>query len=446
MRRSTLLLSAMLAEFFLLAQSTAIAQPAGALAPTDGAVESAFSVERLARIDRVLQQYVDESRIAGAVALVMQDGRPVYERAVGWSDKEAGIRMVTDTIFRIASQTKAITSVAILSLLEEGKLTLGDPAGKFIPEFAQTTVAVQDNGNVSIVPAKRAITIRDLLTHTAGISYGTQPQVAALYEAKGLGPTAGPGWYMADKNELTCATMERLAKLPFVAQPGEAFVYGYNTDILGCIVERTSGMPLDEFIRTRITQPLGMMDTHFYLPGDQRRRLAAVYGSGPDGKIVRAPEGAQGQGHYVEGPRRNFAGGAGLVSTARDYARFLEMIRKGGALDGIRILAPRTVALMSTNMVEELHARDGVGFGLNARAGLGFGLGFETVERYGANGMEAQGSFGWGGAYGTLGRIDPGARLTTLFMIQQVPNHTDIREKFANLVFQALTGPPRGPE
>ena len=161
--------------------------------------------------------------------------------------------------------------------------------------------------------------------------------------------------------------MERLGTLPFVSQPGEAYVYGYNTDILGCVVERASEMPLDQFIATRITDPLGMKDTRFFLPPDQRARLATVYASGPDGKIVRAPDGARGQGHYVDGPRKSFAGGAGLLSTARDYARFLEMIRNGGALDGLRILSPRTVALMTTNQIGTLKPTTGPGIRARVR-------------------------------------------------------------------------------
>jgi CubicO group peptidase (beta-lactamase class C family) len=383
-----------------------------------------LSTERVARIDRALQRYVDENRIAGIVALVLRDGQPVYERAVGWSDKEAGRKMTTDTIFRIASQTKAITSTAVLSLVEEGKLTLNDPVSRVIPQFAKTTVAAGG----SIVPAKRQITIRDLLTHTAGISYGTEPAVASQYEAKGLGPAAGFGWYTADKDEPVCSTMERLASLPFVAQPGEQWVYGYNTDILGCVVERASGMPLDAFIKSRITEPLRMTDTQFFLPAAQRNRLAAVYASGDDGLIKRAPDGPRGQGNYVDGPRRSFAGGAGLLSTVRDYSRFLEMIRRGGELDGVRILAPRTVKLMSTNQVGTLHSANG----------LGFGLGFETTDRYGANGLDSEGAFGWAGAYGTIYRIDPEARMVLLMMIQLLPNATDIRTVFPTLVYQAL--------
>jgi CubicO group peptidase (beta-lactamase class C family) len=281
---------------------------------------------------------------------------------------------------------------------------------------------------VDTVPARRPINVRDLLTHTAGISYGTEPIVAAQYEAKGLGPAAGYGWFTADKDEPICASMERLGTLPFVAQPGEAWVYGYNTDILGCLVEKASGMPLDEFIRTRITGPLGMKDTQFFLPPAQRARLAAVYSSGSDGLIKRAPDGPRGQGAYVDGPRKSFAGGAGLLSTARDYARFLEMIRRGGAVDGVRILSPRTVALMTSNQVGTLHSQ----------TGLGFGLGFETTDRYGANGMDSVGSYGWAGAYSSTYRVDPDARLVIVFMVQILPNTTDLGRKFPTLVYQAL--------
>ena len=419
----------LLAVVFTLALTSVWAAQRAAPAGSDAGVAS----DRLARIDKVLQQYVDDNRVPGAVGLVLRDGRPIYERAVGWSDKESSRKMTTDTIFRIASQSKALTSVAILILMEEGALTLNTPVSEFIPTFAKTTVMTKGAPGMSPEPARRAINIKDLLTHTAGISYGTDASVAALYEAKGLGPAAGYGWYTADKDEPVCDTMERLGTLPFVAQPGEAYVYGYNTDILGCVVERASRMPLDQFIATRITTPLGMKDTRFFLPVDQRARLATVYSSGPDGKIARAPEGARGQGHYVDGPRKSFAGGAGLLSTARDYARFLEMIRHGGALDGVRILSPRSVALMTTNQTGTL----------KPTPGLGFGLGFETTDRYGANGMSSVGTFGWGGAYGSSYRVDPEARLTMVFMIQLIPNRTDVAQKFPNLVYQALTDAPR---
>lgn len=387
-----------------------------------------FDPARASVIDRGLQRYVDSGRVPGIVALVMQDGKVVYEKAFGWADKEADRRMATDAIFRIASQTKALTSAAVMQLVEEGLLGLDTRAAVFIPSFAQTTVAVSsDNGTVTNVPARRPITVRDLLTHTAGISYGTGRAVSDAYAAKGLGPAAGFGWYTADKDEPVCDTMERLGTLPMAAQPGDAWVYGYNTDVLGCIVEKASGSSLDVFLRERITAPLGMKDTHFFLPAAATARLTAVYASA-DGKFVRAPNGAKGQGDYVDGPRRNFAGGAGLLSTARDYARFLEAMRRGGSIDGVRILSPRAVKLMATNQVGTLHST----------TGLGFGLGFETVERFGANGMSSTGAFGWGGAYGSIYRVDPEARLVMVLMIQLIPNTTDIREVFPALVYQAL--------
>ena len=396
-------------------------------------IEAGFASDRLARIDQFLQRYIDENQIAGAVGLVMRDGRMVYQRAVGWADKEAGRRMTPDAIFRIASQSKALTSTAILALVEEGKIGLEDPVSRYIPQFAHTTVAIRSDTGRVIVPAKRAITIRDLLTHTADISYGTDPLVAPLYAAKGLGPAAGWGWYTADKNEPICATIERLATLPFVAQPGEAFVYGYNTDILGCVVERASGLALDEFIRTRITEPLGMKDTFFFLPPAKRQRLAAVYLSDSAGHAERAPNGPRGQGDYVDGPRRSFSGGAGLLSTARDYARFLQMLLNGGELDGVRILSPKTIDLMTTNQVGTLFDQ----------SGRGFGLAFATVDRLGADGLASVGAWGWGGAYGSNYKVDPKERLVMVFMIQQLPNRSDVASRFPTLVYQALVQPAK---
>ena len=410
------------------AQTAATAPPAGEAPSAPRATRAGFSVDRLKRVDAVLDQYVQENKVAGVVALVLRNGQPVYERAAGWADKEANRKMTPDAIFRIASQTKAITSAAVLVLVEESKIGLNDPVSRFIPAYAKTTVAVRSDSGVNFVPAKRPITIKDLLTHTAGISYGVQPDVAKAYEEKGLGPAAGFGWYTADKSEPVCDTMERLASLPFVAQPGEAWVYGYNTDILGCVVEKASGKNLDEFIRARITGPLGMKDTSFFLPPEKKNRLAAVY-TVSNGALTRAPDGPRGQGNYVEGPRRSFAGGAGLLSTIRDYSRFLEMIRNGGSLGGARILAPRTVALMNHNQIGTLHSTNG----------LGFGLGFQTTDQVGANGLEPVDSYGWAGAYGSVYRIDPTAGIDVLMMIQLLPNTTDLAARYQAAVHQAFT-------
>ena len=407
---------------------TALPAFAGAQAASRPArSDDAFSAERLRRVDTYLQQQVDSNRIAGAVGLVLRDGKVVYERSFGWADKDGGQRMKPDAMFRIASQTKALTTIAVMMLVEEGKIALNNPVSRFIPAYARTTVMV----NGQRVPATRQITIRDLLTHTSGISYGTDSAVASVYREKGLGPAAGAGWYTADKDEPICTTMERLATLPFVRQPGEAWVYGYNTDILGCVVEIASGMPLDEFLRTRITAPLGMTDTHFFVPPAKRSRLVTVYASDTGNRVVRAPDGALGQGHYVDGPRRSFAGGAGLVSTARDYARLLQMLLNGGELDGVRILSPFTIAVMTSNQTGTLY---------NANGAQGFGLGFSTLERPGAdNTLFSVGSYGWGGAYASTYRVDPKQRMVVVFMVNQLPNRSDAAAKFPTLVYQALT-------
>jgi CubicO group peptidase (beta-lactamase class C family) len=416
------------ATALLAAAPSRVAAQAAAHA-TAARTSNGFSTERLARIDRFLQQYVDSNRVGGVVALVIRDGQVAYQRAAGWTDRESRRPMTADAMFRIASQSKAITSTAILMLVEEGRIALGDPVSRFIPAYARTTVASRADSGRTVVPARRQITIQDLLTHTAGVSYGGEPFIAAQYEAKGLGRAAGNGWYTADKTEPVCETMERLATLPFVAQPGEAYVYGYSTDILGCVVERASGVPLDEFTRSRITGPLGMTDTYFFVPPAKATRLVTLYMNDSTGRIGRAPEGSRGQGHYVDGPRRSFSGGAGLVSTARDYARFLQMVLNRGELDGVRILSPRTVDLMTTNQTDTLFSQ----------TGRGFGLGFETVDQLGARGMYSVGSFGWGGAYGSSYMVDPVERMIVVFMINQMPMRSDVASKFPTLVYQALT-------
>jgi CubicO group peptidase (beta-lactamase class C family) len=316
-----------------------------------------------------------------------------------------------------------------MMLVEEGQIALNTPVSRFVPEYAKTTVITRTDSGTVVVPARRQITMRDLLTHTAGISYGTDAIVREAYGAKGLGPAAGWGWYTADKDEPICTTMERLASLPFVRQPGEAFVYGYATDILGCVVERVSGMPLDRFFRTRITEPLGMRDTWFFVPPGARQRLVTVYASDATNHAVRAPDDARGQGHYVEGPRRSFAGGAGLVSSPRDWERFLRMLMNGGELDGVRLLSPASVDIMTTNQVGTLFNRPG----------MGWGLGFQIQQQPGGDDtLLPVGSWGWGSAYGGQYRVDPKNGIVLVIMINQLPNSTDIASKFPTLVYQAL--------
>lgn len=399
-----------------------------------------LSSERLARLHAGMQQYVDAGKVAGVVTYVARNGRVVELQAFGKADVEAGRPMKTDTIFRVASQTKAFTSVSVMMLVEEGKIGLADPVSRFIPAFEKTTVALPPPAGavagspVSVLPAKRPITIRDLLTHTAGISYGNGP-AQERWKAAGI-----QGWYFADRNEPVAAVVERMAALPMDSQPGEKYVYGYNTDILGVVVEKVSGLTLAEFIQKRITGPLGLVDTQFYLPPAQKDRLATVYAA-KDGKIERATDPKTGQGHYVEGPRVGFAGGAGLLSTARDYGRFVQMLLNGGEIDGVRLLGPKTVELMTVNHVGTLFAERGPN-----DAGRGFGLGFDVIEDLGKTGQYGSvGAFGWGGAYHTTYWADPKEKMVVLLMTQLLPaGNSDLHARFRAFVYQSIVGPPTG--
>lgn len=390
-----------------------------------------ISPDRIKRVGAMLQDYVDKGLIAGAVVDIRQNGRDVYSEAFGWRDKEAGAVMKEDDIFRIASQTKALTSVAIMMLMEEGKLLLDDPLGKHLPEWSKTTVAVpKAEGGYDVVPAKRAITIRDLLTHTAGISYGTGP-AQKEWAAAGI-----QGWYFADRSEPVSAVVARMAALPMTAQPGEQFVYGYNTDILGVVVEKLSGQTLEAFLNDRLIRPLGMKDTHFYLPNEKASRLAVVYSAAPNG-VTRAADpgewritGHIGQGHYLNGPRTAFSGGAGLLSTAADYSRFLEMLRRGGEMDGRRYLSRKSVELMTVNHLGSIPYPPGTGFG----------LGFRIRTDLGDNGLPgSEGEFSWGGAYHSQYWVDPKEDLTVVYLIQLIPAGTvDDVGKLRALIYQAL--------
>lgn len=412
------------------AHSTQPAQSLPVARPEDVGVSST----RLERIGQTVQQYVDQGKVSGVVTLVVRKGQVVQFGAYGKRDVESGSPMAKDSIFRIASMSKAITSVAAMMLMEEGKLALGDPVSKFIPQFKKTTVAVEYRDGTSSrpvvvnVPAKREITIHDLLTHTSGVSYGTGP-AEDQYKAANI-----YSWYFADKNEPIGPVIERLAALPFDSQPGEKYLYGFNTDILGVVVERASGLTLDEFFRTRIFTPLKMTDTHFFLPPEKRDRLVTVYGYSPAGKLERAPNPGKGQGEYVDGPRACFSGGAGLLSTASDYARFLQMLLNGGELDGARVLGPKTVELMTSNAVGTLHN--------NGK--FGFGLGFEITEHVGRAGRPGSvGEFGWGGAYHTQMWADPKEELVVVYMTQTLPSGPlDLQPRVRAMIYSSILGAP----
>lgn len=385
-----------------------------------------MSSERLARLSSVLDGYAGSKRVAGGVAIVLRKGKIAYLHAFGKRDIESASVMREDSIFRIASQSKALTSVGIMMLQEEGKLLISDPLSKYLPEFAASTVAVpKEGGGYDIVKAKRQITIRDLLTHTSGLSYGGGLGADKWQAAKIT------GWYFADRDEPIAATISRMAALPLNAHPGERWIYGYSTDVLGVVIEKASGQPLDEFIRTRITEPLGMRDTSFYLPPAKADRLATVYSANGD-TIERAPDpgGMVGQGAYVKGPRKSFSGGAGLLSTANDYARFLQAMLNGGELNGRRILSRKTVELMTS---DNLH-------GITYRDGMGWGLGFSLIKDVGTYGQpSSQGEFSWGGAYHSTYWVDPKEQMVVVYLTQLNPASTiDDFAKLRAVVYAAI--------
>jgi CubicO group peptidase (beta-lactamase class C family) len=322
-------------------------------------------------------------------------------------------------------------------LVEDGTIGLGDPISRWLPGFANVSVSVpNDSGRPGrkVVPVRRPITVRDLLTHSAGMSYGREAWLDSSYAARGLGTNAGAGWYFAHKQQAICDAIAPLAELPLAAQPGERFVYGYGTDVLGCLVEKASRMPLDRFIAERITAPLGMRSTSFCVPEANRRRMSAVY-TRQDNRLVRAPDGPLGQGDYVAGPCQAFSGGAGLVSTAGDYARFLEMLRRGGVLNGVRILSPASVALMTRDHIDSLYRGPE----------YGFGLGFEVLLDPGkAQEFGEPGRWGWAGAYHTSYWVDPAHGLVAVLMVQQLPSTgSQLQSRFRTLVYGMLPSLPR---
>ncbi len=401
------------------------AWPQEQLASTEPA---GFSPDRLDRISGAFKEYTENGKLAGSVVLVARNGQIAYLEAFGKRDLENNRSMETNTIFRIASQTKALTSVGIMILQEEGKLLITDPLSKYIPEFSETTVAIPSgDGTYTVEKAERQITLRDLLTHTAGIGYGGGT-ASDKWEEAGI-----QGWYFANREEPVLETVRKMGSLPFDAQPGERFVYGYNTDILGAVIEVVSGESLSDFLKKRILDPLGMNDTHFYLPESKSDRLAVVYSAGENG-LVRAPDpgGMVGQGAYVKGPRTSYSGGAGYLSTASDYYKFLQMMLNGGELNGVRILSSKTVELMTTDHLGDVP--------FPWTQGVGFGLGFEVVKDVGERGVPGSaGEYGWGGAYHSDYWVDPEEELIVVYFTQLIPaGGIDDHGKLRALVYQAL--------
>jgi CubicO group peptidase (beta-lactamase class C family) len=434
--------------------------PYGLLAqqPTGHSGEAKLDVERLKAAGRIFQEAVERKQIAGAVLLVAQKGEIVYHEAIGKQDVEAGTPMTTQSIFRIASMTKPITTTAVMMLAEQGKLDLSDPISQFLPEFKFMKVAIRKpkpdaksapatNGkpaekasggpddDFEVVPAYRPITIRDLLNHTSGLCYRFRnlPYLGRLYADAGICDGITPSDHTLAEN------IRRLAKLPLVHQPGTAWEYGLSTDVLGRLVEVVSGKSLEAFFEHAIFTPLEMNDTHFVLPESKRWRLASLYEPGPAGTIVKTGEGPTTKGALIysaslpyAGTKDYFSGGAGLASTASDYARFLQMLLDRGELDGRRLLRGETVAAMT-------HDQTGAPLWIPMH-GMGFGYGFGINTQSQDDGKkEPIGSFGWGGIYYTDFWVDPRHKLIGIMMTQIYPSSgLKLRDEFHRVVYESL--------
>jgi CubicO group peptidase (beta-lactamase class C family) len=390
-----------------------------------------FSSERLARIRSFMQGYVDQQKLAGLVTMIARRGMIVHAECIGMMDIEAGKPMQLDTIFRVYSMTKAITSVAVMMLYEQGHFQLYDSIAEFIPEFKSQKVFVRGSAtSPELTDAEREITIRDLLTHTSGLTYDflEESPVGAMYREADLVNSSGSLQEMVKK----------LTRLPLVFQPGSAWRYSVATDVLGRLVEVVSGMPFERFLEDAIFKPLGMPDTAFFVPQEKLDRFAAIYGPGDGGGLKR-----------VEAPLANLyakppsipLGGGGLVGTAPDYMRFLQMMLNGGELDGVRLLGRKTVDLMTINHLpqhclpyttsteREVHYR-----------GYGFGLGFKVLMNVAqSQTVGSIGEYGWGGMANTTYWVDPKEELIGIAMLQFLPDyHYPHRAQFKALTYQAL--------
>jgi CubicO group peptidase (beta-lactamase class C family) len=392
-----------------------------------------LSANRLQRIDSLMQGYVDRDELAGMLVTLARRGQTVYLEKFGWMDREARRPMQFDTIFRIASMTKPVTSVAITMLYEEGHFNLNTPVSKFIPAFKDTQVFVKQSasGEIELAPLEREITFRHLFTHTAGLSYGFNPDdpIDRLYQA------AGKELEQSGTPLTNQRLVEQLAHLPLAFQPGTKWRYSYAIDVLGYLVELISGLSLDEYLRTRIFEPLGMVDTTFYVSPEKASRLAAVYGHSPE------KEGLQRLDMPVqEQPPSYLSGGGGLFSSLPDYSRFAQMLVNGGELDGVRLLSPRTVALMQMNHTPAAALPYGFIENDLYHAGYGYGLGMRVLMDVSQTGQDGSvGEFGWDGAFSTYFWIDRQEAMYGLIMLQHYPNaYYPIHPQFKALAYQAL--------
>jgi CubicO group peptidase (beta-lactamase class C family) len=393
-----------------------------------------FSAERLRRIDDMIRGYIDNGKLNGATALIARNGKIVYYRGFGYDDKENKKPMKRDAIFRIASQSKAITSVAAMILYEEGKFLLDDPISKYIHSFKNPQVIDKFNEadtTYTTKPASREVTIRDLLTHTSGIGYAQigSKETNAIYAKNNIRSFYGWG------SKSLAEDMQKLGSLPLVHNPGEQFTYGLNTDVLGYLIEVVSGLSLDEFMRKRIFTPLGMKDTYFYVPVDKQDRIVTTYHADSTGQLKKLPLNYNDNGEMnIDYPKTNgtyYSGGAGLSSTVYDYAVFLQMLLNGGEYDGKRILSRHTVNMMITNQIGDINV-DG-----DNKFGLGFSL---VTEKSSGKGPASIGSFSWGGIYSTHYWADPKEKIVGLIYKQFWNDPAgESTNKFEVMTYAALT-------
>ena len=386
-----------------------------------------MSTERLQRIGPAMQKYIDDKLVPGVVTLVARKGKVVHFESQGFMDVDSGKAMRPDAMFRIASMTKPITSVALMMLWEEGAFQLRDPVSKFIPDFAdqQVSTTADASGNSgTLIPVQRPATVRDMLTHTAGMPNSYRGNTS---------------YYTSQATVMPDDTLEsyigRLAKMPLNYQPGEEWQYSAATDVVGRLVEVISGQTLAEFMDERIFAPLGMTDTHFYLDDDKGGRLMAQYQPGPENNQIVLQDPGNNNSRWIDNEnKRVFRGAGGLVSTPHDYLRFQQAMLNGGELDGVRLLSPNTLDLMMENHTGDLDL-------WLPGPGMGFGLGWAVVEDRGeAASPMAEGSVYWGGAYCTISWIDRENELIGILMTQVRPyGHINIRQDFQVLASQAIT-------
>lgn len=389
-----------------------------------------LSSDRLDRIANVVQHDIDDKRIAGAVTLVVRRGHVAWFKSQGMIDREANKPMPTDAMFRICSMSKPITSVAVMMLYEEGKFLLDDPVSKYLPEFKNPKVLVKPaSGEPYTIPATKEITIRDLLRHTSGLTYNWNPDLGPMYEKANV--ASGLLQYDGTIGD----SVKQLAGMPLLFNPGDRFEYSLGVDVLGRLVEVVSGKPLDEFFRTRIFEPLGMKDTYFFPPDNKLGRLATAYTYYPDKGLNRFPDTPIREGTFVysadypsRGPKKLFSGGAGLVSTAMDYARFCQMMLDEGKVGNTRLLSRKTVELMTHDQLGKIGPEQG------------FGLGFGVEGVKGPLGeLGSPGEYNWGGFFYTGFTVDPKEQMIVVFMAQLHPTGDLTLDRQVNeLAYQAI--------